>query len=92
MLLSEILKSSPDENVENIINEEEFDRFSRTTSVSEGRLCVFAASQNYVHTIPENAVMVITTQEIAPSVYANHVRGGGYVFRETRKLHFSEHL
>lgn len=65
MLLSEILKSYPDNDVISIINEKEFKRFSRTTSVTDVPVCVFVGSEHYISTIPDNATMVITTQELS---------------------------
>lgn len=65
MLLSEILKSYPDNDVISIINEKEFERFSRTTSVTDVPVCVFVGSEHYISTIPDNATMVITTQELS---------------------------
>lgn len=68
MLLSEILKSYPDSDVISISNEKEFERFSRTTSVTDVPVCVFVGSEHYVSTIPENATMVITTEELAGKI------------------------
>ena len=65
MLLSEILKSYPDSDVISIMNEKEFERFSRTTSITEVPVCVFVGSEHYISTIPENATMVITTEDLS---------------------------
>lgn len=68
MLLSDILKKNEDDNFIKIINEKPFDRFARTTSKTEGNSCVFVSSDRFVSTIPENATMVITTEEIASKI------------------------
>lgn len=68
MLLSELLNIKPDEDVVEIKNEQPFDRFARTTSVTKGPICVYVASRNFLSTIPDNAAMVITNQEIAESI------------------------
>lgn len=68
MLLSEILESYPDSDVISITNEKEFERFSRTTSITEVPVCVFVGSEHYISTIPENATMVITTQELSEKI------------------------
>ena len=65
MLLSEIIRQNPDEDVISFLDEKSFDRFSRTTSVTEGNVCVFVGSKQYIKTIPTNTTMVITTEEIA---------------------------
>ena len=72
MYLSELLKYSPDKDVSDILNEKEFDRFSRTTSDSEGRLCIYVASLQYIKTIPDNTTMIITTEEIAKKTNLDH--------------------
>jgi len=64
MLLSELLKIHPDTDVISIINENNFDRFSRTTSNSDGAICVYVASPQYIKTIPDNATMVIVAEDI----------------------------
>ena len=68
MYLSELLKYSPDKDVSAVLNEKEFDRFSRTTSESEGRLCIYVASLQYIKTIPDHTTMIITTEEIAKKI------------------------
>lgn len=65
MLLSQILKDYPDSNVISITNEKEFERFSRTTSVTHVPVCVFVGSEHFISTIPENTTMVITTEELS---------------------------
>ena len=65
MLLSKIFENQADTGVIKIVNEQEFDRFARTTSVSSGKVCVFLAKEFYIRTIPTNASMIITTEEIA---------------------------
>lgn len=65
MLLSEILKKYPDSDVVSITNEKEFDGFARTTSVTEISVCVFVVNEHYISTIPNNATMVITTEELS---------------------------
>lgn len=68
MRISELLKTSPDSDVLRIVGEREFDRFARTTSISEGNVCVFVASEQYIKTIPSNASMIITTESIADRI------------------------
>lgn len=68
MYLSALLEKTQDSNVIEIINEQAFDRFSRTTSVNEGKLCVFIASEKYLNTIPSNATMIITKPEIREKI------------------------
>ncbi len=68
MLLSEIFKQQPDENIVRIINERSFDRFSRTTSISEGNLCVYVSNEHFLNTVPINATMIITNEELASKI------------------------
>lgn len=65
MRLSTLLNNCPDDNIIEIIKEQEFDRFARTTSVTDVSVCVYVAQDRFIHTIPQNARMVITTKEIA---------------------------
>lgn len=68
MLLSEILKKYPDSDVTSITNEKEFERFARTTSVTKEPVCVFVGSERFISTIPDNATMVITTEELSEKI------------------------
>ena len=68
MLLSELLNLRPDEDVVKIVNEHAFDRFARTTSTTQGPICVYVASKSYLSTVPDNAVMVITSPEINANI------------------------
>lgn len=65
MLISEIQKIAKDCDIVDIINEKSFQRFSRTTSVSDLPVCVFVGSESYIKTIPNNSTMVITNAKIA---------------------------
>ena len=86
MLLSEILALNPDENDIKILNEKPFDRFSRTTSQSEGAVCVFVASHQYIKTVPKNAVMIITTEAIAKEI--NGDNRGLCITRDPKATYF----
>ena len=68
MLLSELLKAFPDKDVIKLEREKPFDRFARTTSVTQCSCCVFVGSERYVSTIPDNATMIITTSKIAQMI------------------------
>lgn len=68
MLLSDLQNITKDKDVVEIVNEHEFERFSRTTSKIDVPCCIYAVSERYVNTIPECATMIITTKEIANSI------------------------
>jgi UDP-3-O-[3-hydroxymyristoyl] glucosamine N-acyltransferase LpxD len=68
MLISDIQKVACDEDIFEIRDEKEFDRFSRTTSFSNVPVCVYIGSERYIRTIPDNATMVITSKEIAEKI------------------------
>lgn len=71
MLLSDIQKIANDKDIVEIQDEKEFQRFSRTTSSSDVPVCVFVGAERYIKTIPSNAMMVITNNEIAEIIKSN---------------------
>ena len=72
MLISDLVKNTSNSGVVEIICEQEFERFSRTTSANNKPCCVYIASEKYIPTIPECAKMVITTGSIAEKLSHNH--------------------
>ena len=72
MLLSELQDITNDKDIIEIVNEQEFERFSRTTSKIDVPCCVYAVSERYMNTIPECASMIITSKEIANSIADNN--------------------
>lgn len=68
MLISIMQQIAQDKDIITIRNEKSFDRFSRTTSISDVPVCVFVGSEKYIKTIPDNATMVITTASIADMI------------------------
>lgn len=68
MLISDLIKKTNNSGVVEIIREQEFERFSRTTSAIDITCCVYIASEKYIPTIPECATMVITNATIAEMI------------------------
>lgn len=71
MLLSEMQLMCHDSDVVKIINEKQFDRFSRITSTTNEKACVYIVSEQYIPMIPDNVTMVITTTDIADKLKAD---------------------
>lgn len=65
MFISDLNGECRDDDILSVKHEQEFDRFARVTSPSDGKTCVFVAEKRYVGAIPSCATMVITNQEIA---------------------------
>lgn len=72
MLLSELQNITNDKDIIEIVNEQEFERFSRTTSEIDVPCCVYIVSERYMNTIPECASMIITSKEIANGIKDNN--------------------
>ncbi len=68
MKLSVIIEQIQDNCVEEIINEQSFDRFSRTTSNFDGKVCVYISERKFISTIPLNASMIITSRELLKDI------------------------
>lgn len=71
MRISNILKSMDVDIEYSIVREKEFKTMGLVASCTDIPMCTFVDSEKYVHYIPKNSVMIITTKELAEklSVY-----------------------